>query len=128
MSRETICHSRTCKERNRQPERCLIYLRWSDASYQTGDGLYLQDLEPEVLIETAGFLIQETETHYSVALDHYAVAETWRHVANIPKGMVRQAVKFPWPEVHPHPDPPLSKGEGRRGEEDARKIESGGVL
>lgn len=84
----------------------MIFLRWSDASYQTECVLYRHDLKPEMMITTGGLLIQETATHYSVALDHYPGQETWRQVAHIPKVNVRQVVKFPWPETDHGAAPP----------------------
>lgn len=53
--------------------------------YAEGDG----DLLSGLVLETAGFLVQRSETVISIAMDYNGVSSpTWRHVANIPLAYV----------------------------------------
>ena len=92
------CFDKFCKSRNKNTEQKLILIRWDDASYQEGP-FYIGNLKTGIVLETAGHLVQETDTHYSVAMDFYEEEGTWRHVTHIPKGMVVGVQKFPVPEV-----------------------------
>ena len=87
------CYSKTCRQRDLLKERCVIYIRWHDASYQDGP-LYLNDIDPLVILDSAGILVKETETHYTIALDMHTKEENFRHVQSIPKGMVIEVRKF----------------------------------
>ena len=87
------CYSKICKERDSLSENCIIYLRWHDATYQ-GDVCYLSDIKKEVILESAGILVKETDTHYSLCLDRYPEKETYRHITTIPKAMVVEVRKF----------------------------------
>jgi hypothetical protein len=87
------CHSKTCKQRDSLAENCVIYIRWHDACHKEGP-CYLNDIENEVIIESAGILVRETETHFSICQDRYVVDETFRHVTTIPKAMVVEIGKF----------------------------------
>jgi len=93
----TSCFDRKCSNRYCNPNKEIIFLFWKDASYQTGSCLDVSDLKPEIVIVTSGILIQETETHYSIALDHYPDQCTWRQVEHIPKINVVRVYKAPWP-------------------------------
>lgn len=91
------CTDLTCKYRyTGEPQ--LILVKWSDASYQSGGPLAINEINREVLIWTAGILVEDSETHYSIALDFYEVNTTWRYICHIPKGMVLETYKIPWPE------------------------------
>ena len=94
------CFDKSCKSRNKNTEKTLILIRWNDASYQEGP-YFIGNLKTGVVLETAGHLVQETDTHYSVALDFYDEEGTWRHTTHIPKGMVVGVQKFAVPEVVP---------------------------
>ena len=93
MTTEHFCSDKSCKSRNTNIEKSLILVRWDDASYQEGP-FYVGNLKPGVILETAGHLVQETETHYSVAMDYYEEEGSWRHITHIPKGMVVGVQKF----------------------------------
>lgn len=88
-----ICYDKLCKSRCITEGFHLIYIRWNDASHQSGP-LYLAELNSDIEIETGGLLVQETDTHYSVAGDYFEKDGTWRHVTHIPKGMVVSVQKF----------------------------------
>jgi hypothetical protein len=98
MTTEHCCFDKKCTSRNKNSEKTLILIRWDDASYQEGP-YYIGNLKYGVILETAGHLVQENETHYSVAMDFYEEEGTWRHVTHIPKGMVVSVHKFPVPEA-----------------------------
>jgi hypothetical protein len=98
MTTEHFCSDKSCKSRNKNVEKSLILVKWNDASYQEGP-YFIGNLKSGVILETAGHLVQETETHYSIAMDHYEEDGTWRHITHIPKGMVVEVQKFPVPEV-----------------------------
>lgn len=93
MTTEHICFDKTCNSRNRSEKTTLVLLKWNDASYQGGP-LYLGGIVPGVIMETGGILIQESDTHYSIAMDQYKEDATFRHITNIPKGMVTEIRKF----------------------------------
>ena len=98
MTTEHCCFDKECKSRNKNSEKTLILIKWDDASYQEGP-YFVGNLKPGVVLETAGHLVQETETHYSVSMDFHEEEGTWRHTTHIPKGMVVSVQKFPVPEV-----------------------------
>lgn len=87
------CYSKTCKQRDRLKESCIVYIRWHDACYKEGP-CYLNDIEDEIIVESAGILVKETDTHYSLCLDKYSVEESFRHIETIPKEMVVEVRKF----------------------------------
>lgn len=87
------CYSKTCKQRDSLEEGCVIYIRWHDACHKDGP-CYLNDIEDDVIIESAGILVRETDTHFSICLDKYFVDETFRHITTIPKAMVVEVQKF----------------------------------
>jgi len=95
LTTECFDHACTCRYTN--PERTIIYIKWHDASYQRGE-CSIDDLKSEVILESAGLLIQETDTEYCLSLDFYPRQMTWRHIEHIPKVMVLEVVKFPLPE------------------------------
>jgi len=94
MTTEHSCFDKTCKSRNKNIDKTLILIKWDDASYQEGP-YYIGGFKPGVILETAGHLVQETDTHYSVAMDFYENDGTWRHITHIPKGMIVEMQKFP---------------------------------
>lgn len=98
MTTEHHCFDRLCKSRNNNSEKTLIFIKWTDASYQEGPD-YIGNLNSGIVLETAGHLVQETDTYYSVALDFYEKEGTWRHITHIPKVIVTEVQKFPVPEV-----------------------------
>ena len=65
-------------------QKSIAYIKWCDASYQRGE-CTAEDLVPEVIIESAGFLIREDEKTYSIAMDWYESYKTWRYIEHIPK-------------------------------------------
>lgn len=88
------CHSKVCKDRDPLAENVIIYLKWHDASYQDGGPYYISEIKPVVILESVGILIKETDTHYSFCTDRYTEKETYRHITNVPKGMVVEVRKF----------------------------------
>jgi hypothetical protein len=87
------CYSKTCKQRDALAENCVIYIRWHDATHQDGP-CYLDDISTEVILESAGILVKETDTHFSLCLDKHVKNETFRHITTIPKTMVVEVRKF----------------------------------
>lgn len=65
----------------------MIQIRWNDASYQRGE-LKTDEINPHCILESIGFLIKESKTHYSIGMDWDKDEETWRHILTIPKKMV----------------------------------------
>ena len=94
MTIEHSCFDKSCKSRNKVENLSLIYIEWKDASYQDGPS-YIGNIISDALLKTGGLLVQETETHFSVALDFYESDATWRHITNIPKGMIVKVQRFP---------------------------------
>ena len=93
MTTEHCCYDKHCKARNKNSEKTLIHIKWEDASYQEGP-YYVSNLKSGIILETAGHLIQETDTHYSIGMDFFEDEGTWRHVTHIPKGMVVKVQRF----------------------------------
>ena len=62
----------------------FIYIKWFDASYQRGECTE-EELNPSVVIESAGLLVKETATTVTIALDRYADNGTWRYIEHIPR-------------------------------------------
>lgn len=75
------------------PPRTLVYVRWTDASYQRGE-CSLADMVPRVEVESAGILVAEDDETISIALDHYAAESTWRSIEHIPKVLVVKVRRF----------------------------------
>jgi hypothetical protein len=98
MTTEHCCFDKTCKSRFKTDGLVLITVKWHDASYQAGPS-FLGNIIEDYILETGGFLVKETETHYSIALDFCREDATWRHITNVPKGMVTEVQKFPIPEI-----------------------------
>ena len=98
MTTEQCCFDKTCKSRFKTDGLILIFIKWHDASYQAGP-TFLGNIVEDYTLETGGLLVKETDTHYSVALDFNREDATWRHISNIPKGMVVEVQKFSVPEV-----------------------------
>lgn len=94
----TTCTDISCKNRYQEAKRQLVAILWSDASYQSQGSLYLDEMKQEVLIWTCGYLVRESESHYSVALDYYEATNSWRYVCHIPKGMVLKVHKMDFSE------------------------------
>lgn len=93
MTTEHHCFDKHCKSRYKYSEKTLIFIKWDDASYQEGP-FFIGNLKQGIILHTAGHLVQETDTHYSVAMDYYEEEGTWRHVTHIPKRMVVEVQKF----------------------------------
>ena len=89
----TECHDNSCKNRC-SPINHVVLVKWKDASMQTGSTLFVEDLRPGIIVETAGTLVQETEDFYSIAGDYYPDNNSARNVSHIPKVNVISIKKF----------------------------------
>lgn len=72
----------------------LIYVKWIDACMQQ----YVDEAEDTIdglVLETAGFLVRETENTLSIGMDYNpGNSPKWRHVTNIPKSYVVEYALF----------------------------------
>jgi hypothetical protein len=92
------CYDHNCKSRCMTDGLILIFVKWHDASHQEGPS-YLGNIKEDYTLESGGLLVKETDSHYSIATDFNREDATWRHITNIPKGMVIEVQKFPVSEV-----------------------------
>lgn len=65
----------------------FIHIIWVDASYQHGP-VSIDELWPEIRLESTGCVIQETKDIISIAQDYDPHGKTWRYVQHIPKKMI----------------------------------------
>lgn len=80
-----------------------VYVRWIDSSYQRGEA-DLDELDDSgVVLETAGFLVRETDDTLSIALDRYHGETIYRHIVHIPRVLVRQLIRIAITEPGEHP-------------------------
>ena len=89
----SLCYDKSCKSRNGNNKNTISYIRWHDASSQQGI-LYLEDIKQEVILESCGFLIRESESHISICVDKYIEHGTFRGVQSIPKNMIVERKDF----------------------------------
>jgi hypothetical protein len=87
------CFDKSCQHRNLNSKNVVSYIRWNDASYQEGV-ISFGDIKQGVVLESCGFLVKESNTHVSVCVDRYTEHGTFRHVQNIPKGMIIERRDF----------------------------------
>lgn len=72
--------------------RTLVYVRWLDASIQQHE-CREEDLQPGMLLESAGLLVRQDRDFISLALDWCQQDRSWRHVQHIPRVCVRAVRK-----------------------------------
>ena len=69
-------------------KRRVVFVRWFDASFQNEECTEDQ-LNPDVILETAGIFVREDERFLTLALDFHDSDDrsdkTWRHISHIPK-------------------------------------------
>ena len=72
----------------RSPRR-LLFVRWLDASFQASECTD-DELNPDIIVESAGILAREDDDSISMALDSYAQQGIWRRIQHIPKPYIRE--------------------------------------
>lgn len=62
----------------------IAFVKWIDASYQRGECSY-DELNPSVVMWSAGLLIRDDDEFISIAIDSFADDETFRYIEHIPR-------------------------------------------
>jgi len=91
------CYDKECKNRDLVENRCVVLVRWHDASYQDGP-IYIEDIKKEFILESVGQLMYEDENSITIGMDWHSKRNYWRHVCHIPKGMIKDIIKISIPE------------------------------
>lgn len=73
----------------------VAVVTWIDSCYQRGEA-DVEDIEPFVILHSAGHLVKETEESISLAIDRYGgdVALPFRYISSIPKVCIREMREF----------------------------------
>jgi hypothetical protein len=74
----------------------VAFVKWFDASYQR-DECRDEELNPTVILESAGLLAHEDEKTISLSLDRYEADQVWRYTQHIPKVNVLKIRKWKVP-------------------------------
>ncbi len=74
----------------------FVWVKWLDASFQNEECTEEQ-LNPEFIVETAGFLVREDDKTISVGQDWYPSTNSWRHTTHIPKAIVVKVKRYDSP-------------------------------
>lgn len=73
----------------------LICVKWEDAVWQAEESR-IGDICPDGCpCVTAGFLVKETDTHVSIALEYFPADRSWRRIETIPKKMITERHDLP---------------------------------
>jgi hypothetical protein len=67
--------------------RKLVFVRWLDASFQAAECTD-DELNPGIIVESAGILAREDDESISLALDSYPQQGIWRRIQHIPKPFI----------------------------------------
>lgn len=77
----------------RKRRREIAFVRWFDASFQ--ESVCTEDeLNPGIVIESAGIVAREDKDSISLALDCHPKQKTWRRILHVPKPYIIEIRRF----------------------------------
>lgn len=76
----------------------VAFVRWFDASFQL-DECSTDELNPGIVMESAGIVAREDDSHLSLALDSCPDQGVWRRTLHIPKAYILASERFEVPGV-----------------------------
>ena len=71
----------------------VAFVRWFDASFQL-DECGTDELNPGIVMESAGIIAREDDSHLSLALDSCPDQGVWRRVLHVPKAYILDCQRF----------------------------------
>lgn len=74
----------------------VAFVRWFDASFQL-DECGTDELNPGIVMESAGIIAREDDSHLSLALDSCPDQGVWRRVLHVPKAYILASHRFDIP-------------------------------
>ena len=77
----------------KKPRRKLAFIRWFDASFQAEE-CTAEELNPGIVIESAGIIAAETDDSISLALDYHPDQGLWRRILHVPKPYIINIKRF----------------------------------
>lgn len=66
----------------------VVSFYWRDASIEGSGETKPETIEQEVLIQSTGFVVKETPTHLTIALQWIPFDAVYRQILNVPKDMI----------------------------------------